>query len=110
MADWEQVRQLRRGVNYWNAWRLQNPEVAIDLRQANLHGWNLKGVDLRGADLSGADIRGTIFRRADLSGANYVTERVIEIEENDPLQKLSWSISRSDEPEYPKKEFSYAHI
>ena len=44
MANEQQLALLKAGVEGWNAWRTANPNVAIDLREA----------DLSGADLSGA--------------------------------------------------------
>ena len=49
----------------WNAWRVENPEVQMDLSEANLGGADLRGVNLREANLTEANLS-----RADLSGAN----------------------------------------
>lgn len=70
MADEKQVRLLKQGANVWNAWRLENPETAIDLLGAALRGLDLTAVDLSGADLKGADLRGTILSKANLAGAH----------------------------------------
>jgi phospholipase C len=42
----------------------------IDLRNAAIHGDNLKGVDLEGAELMGADLQGVNLLGADLANAN----------------------------------------
>lgn len=81
---------LQKGVTAWNDWRMSHPNVqpdleganvkALDLRDANLSGCNLRklkaggnykslgtnfhGADFTGADLTGAYLRGAILRRA----------------------------------------------
>ena len=52
MADEEQLRILKQGVEAWNAWRQQaEKETLIDLSEANLSGANLRRVDLSEANL-----------------------------------------------------------
>ncbi|MEM0979523.1 MAG: pentapeptide repeat-containing protein [Cyanobacteria bacterium P01_H01_bin.58] len=75
MANQEQLRRLRQGVEEWNQWRKENPYVQIDLREAILSGANLGGVDLHDADLRRvhmikADLREADLREAKLIGAN----------------------------------------
>jgi hypothetical protein len=80
MANEEHLKILKQGVEAWNRWREENPEVqpnisgsdlrGSDLREANLHGSNLSFADLRRANLHGADLCGTNLRGSDLSGAN----------------------------------------
>ncbi len=85
MANEEHLRILKEGVEAWNRWREEHPDVRVDLRRAKLHGADLHGADLRGAnlrlaDLSGADLseaklwqadfRGARLRGADLHGAD----------------------------------------
>jgi len=75
MANQEQLAILKQGVEAWNWWREQNPDVKIDLREAIL-----KGVDLSDANFSKANLRGANLElaklwkayllRADLSKAN----------------------------------------
>jgi uncharacterized protein YjbI with pentapeptide repeats len=66
MANREQLRRLRNGVEEWNYWRSENPQTLINLR-----GANLKGSQLRSINFSGADVRGTNFSEANLSGASF---------------------------------------
>jgi hypothetical protein len=92
MADEEQLAVLRQGSAAWNAWREQNPEVRVDLREADLGRAvlsgaylpeadlfgaylpeaNLEGANLEGADLSGADLAWANLREANLFEANLV--------------------------------------
>lgn len=62
MADEEHVGILRQGVEAWNKWRLENPEVIPDLNRAKLSDANLSG-----ADLNGATLGWTILADLDLS-------------------------------------------
>ena len=50
MAEAELLRLLKRSVEEWNDWRAENPEVAINLQEANLLGANLEGVNLEGGE------------------------------------------------------------
>lgn len=62
---------LCEGVDAWNDWRKENPEVSHPiLRGAELFQMDLAGVDLSGADLSWAELFQTNFTGADLSGAD----------------------------------------
>ena len=80
MANPEHLAKLKEGVKAWNQWRNENPDVAVDLSEADLtdaelDGANLRGVDLfnanlNEADLRGADLRGAKLREATLGGAD----------------------------------------
>src|SRR4051812_26640338 len=80
MADEEHVALLKRGVDIWNKWREENPDVLpnltradlndADLTRANLTEANLSGAKLGGANLGGANLTATDLTAADLSGAN----------------------------------------
>src|SRR6266536_1385259 len=90
MADQQQHDLLRQGVEAWNTWRKQHPEILIELSEtilsgadlseailiganligANLIGANLVFANLSGADLTEADLSGTDLTRADLNNAN----------------------------------------
>ncbi|MGK7899954.1 MAG: pentapeptide repeat-containing protein [Hormoscilla sp.] len=75
MANQEHLAKLKLGVDAWNDWRKQNPQIEPDLFRANLLGANLAGANLRGvnlneANLSGADFSGANLQSAELIGAN----------------------------------------
>jgi len=75
MANEEQLAILKQGVESWNKWRAENPEVRIDLRKASLSKSNLRGADLhesvlRGADLAEADLTRANLYKANLGEAN----------------------------------------
>jgi len=93
MADEKHVAILKQGVDVWNKWREENPEVVpdlsgIELNKAELPKANLKkvlffkivlgeqivrpqmrGANLREADLSEADLRWADLGSADLNRA-----------------------------------------
>lgn len=75
MADPEQLKILKQGVEVWNLWRKGNPGESVDLSGANLERANLTEADLRranlvDANLSGSNLNGANLNDADLSGAN----------------------------------------
>jgi TIR domain/Pentapeptide repeats (8 copies) len=69
MANPEHLEILNQGVEKWNQWLMDNPEVIPDLGGAVLRGAKLRGADLREADLSRATLIGADLRGANLSGA-----------------------------------------
>lgn len=69
------VSVLKLGVQAWNQWRLKKPELAADLRKAELSNAELNGVDfsrtlLAGANLDNASLCGANLKRANLSDAS----------------------------------------
>jgi uncharacterized protein YjbI with pentapeptide repeats len=65
MANKDQLKILRRGVEAWNKWREENSKDRVDLREVNL-----EGADLFQANLGGADLRIANLNEADLNEAN----------------------------------------
>lgn len=75
MANHEQLEILKQGVDVWNKWREENPEVDIRLAKArletvNLNHLNLIGASLRHANLSDASLRWANLRESVLKSAN----------------------------------------
>lgn len=66
MADQSHLNLLKQGVDTWNSWREQNP----DIREPNLKGADLYEANLRGANLFDADLTEAVLNGADLRGAN----------------------------------------
>jgi uncharacterized protein YjbI with pentapeptide repeats len=108
MADAAQLAVLRQGREAWNAWREQNPDIRVDLADANLAGadlgapWDLTGADLlraganlisanlSGANLSGANLRGAKLVSANLQAAVLSGANLIRANLNDAiLQKAN---------------------
>ncbi|MGB8980357.1 MAG: toll/interleukin-1 receptor domain-containing protein [Anaerolineales bacterium] len=69
MANKEQLEILKQGVDVWNQWRQDHPNIKIDLSGADLVAADLNGADLRAANLSRADLRRADLGRADLRNA-----------------------------------------
>jgi Pentapeptide repeats (8 copies) len=72
MANDEHVALLKQGVDAWNAWRVQNPNIRPDLMGAALTEANLAGADLHRADLSEANLCGANLHKTDLGEADLV--------------------------------------
>lgn len=53
MADQKHLLVLRKGVNTWNQWREEHPEILPDLRDGNLHERPLSGIDFHRTNLDG---------------------------------------------------------
>ena len=80
MANLEHLAKLNEGVQAWNVWRAQSPDVQPDLSEANLAGADLAGAnfgkaslveaDLDEAYLDGANLGEAYLSRAHLGGAN----------------------------------------
>ena len=71
MADQTHLQLLKEGVATWNQWRIDNPKVSPNLREAELRqqkldGANLSDADLWGAQLYKASLNDANLRRADL--------------------------------------------
>jgi hypothetical protein len=46
MANDEHVAILKKGVDAWNAWRDENPDIRPDLVQVDLRGESLRNANL----------------------------------------------------------------
>ena len=46
MANEEQLAILAQGVDAWNKWRRENPDVPVDLKEANLRHKDLTEINL----------------------------------------------------------------
>src|SRR4051794_41978965 len=77
MANPEHIEVLSRGVEVWNGWRTEHPDIRPDLRELSLRmahpgilGLNLCRADFRNADLAGADLYRCYLVEADFTNAN----------------------------------------
>jgi uncharacterized protein YjbI with pentapeptide repeats len=73
MANKKQLGILRKGVEFWNQWREENPRARIDLEGAELATEFLSSVNLRGADLQEAQLQGAYLLKANLQEANLIS-------------------------------------
>ncbi len=67
MANPEHLEILKQGVEVWNKWRDENPEIFPDLSMLDLRNMDISFANLRHADLTHADLEHANLRHADLS-------------------------------------------
>jgi hypothetical protein len=79
----EHLVKLTEGVNVWNEWRKNSPDIRPDLR-----GAKLKGVNLQGAQLQEANLRWGQLQGADLRDVEGLTKGQIESARIDDKTKL----------------------
>jgi uncharacterized protein YjbI with pentapeptide repeats len=82
MANQEHLDILKQGVEVWNKWRQEHPDIRPDLQEADLHG-----ADLSGANLTETNLIRTNFKevnltearltRSKLGGAHFVTAKLV---------------------------------
>lgn len=78
MANEDQLRIIRQGVEAWNKWRKENPDQEIDLSEANLGGVNLGGMSfsdellILGRPVSGAEFY-SVLQNIEFSGQNILS-------------------------------------
>jgi uncharacterized protein YjbI with pentapeptide repeats len=70
MANGEHLALLKQGVDTWNRWKANNPDIRPNLSFATGKGIIIRGAKLSGVDLSRADLSRADLSRADLVGAN----------------------------------------
>jgi hypothetical protein len=70
MANPEHLEILKQGVEKWNEWRNEYPDIKPDLIGANLIDANLNGANLGRANLNGANLHGANLSRANIGKAN----------------------------------------
>lgn len=70
LANPEHLAKLKEGVEAWNQWRRQHPEIRPDLSKADLGKADLIKVNLTWADLQEANLDGASLDCGDLVGAN----------------------------------------
>jgi uncharacterized protein YjbI with pentapeptide repeats len=78
MANDEHVALLKKGVEAWNAWREENPNIRPDLFGAGLSEANLSEANLAEANLSMAHLSEANLYKADLSEASLLGAHLSE--------------------------------
>jgi len=64
MANEEHVKILKQGVDVWNKWREENPDIEPDFDESEFRGMNLNRVNFNRAFLRNTDLTGTELRMA----------------------------------------------
>ncbi|HLJ91356.1 MAG TPA: pentapeptide repeat-containing protein [Candidatus Angelobacter sp.] len=72
MATGEHTKILKRGVDAWNRWRVENPSIKPDIDGADLRGAHLSGAffydaNLRVVKMTGADLSKALLDDASLT-------------------------------------------
>jgi uncharacterized protein YjbI with pentapeptide repeats len=70
MANQEHLDILKQGVDVWNRWREEHPEILPDLSQAFLEGADLHKINLFNANLIEVNLSRANLNEADLFGTN----------------------------------------
>ncbi len=70
MANEEHLALLRQGVEAWNQWKANNPEIRPNLSFATGNRITIREAKLSGVDLSQTNLSRVDLSRADLMGAN----------------------------------------
>ena len=70
MADNTYLILIAQGVELWNRWRADNPDIAPSLCQAYLFDCDLSGADLSNVNFNGACLVEANLKNANLSQAN----------------------------------------
>jgi uncharacterized protein YjbI with pentapeptide repeats len=78
MANPEHLKILQKGVEVWNRWRKEHPEIRPDLSQASLQRAYLSGIDLSKVDLLRVDLGWAHLGGANLHEANLREATLIE--------------------------------
>jgi uncharacterized protein YjbI with pentapeptide repeats len=70
MVDYKLLKELKHGVEAWNNWRKDFPDISLDFKAADLRAAKLKRVELISANLSEARLMGAYLEGANLNYAN----------------------------------------
>ena len=71
------LKILEEGVNAWNEWRDENPQIKPKLIEANLSGKELDMINLNDTDLAGANLSKARLRNAKLR-SSYLSEAKLD--------------------------------
>jgi uncharacterized protein YjbI with pentapeptide repeats len=78
MANEEHLKILQQGVEVWNQWRKDNPEIEPDLYRADLLKAHLCQANLSGTNLCEANLFRANLREANLSRVNLYKAHLIQ--------------------------------
>ncbi len=72
MANETHLSVINQGIELWNQWRIENPDIVPDFSHAKLKFARLIRANLRNVNFSGANLEGANFIGADLRNSNFV--------------------------------------
>jgi uncharacterized protein YjbI with pentapeptide repeats len=70
MPNREHLEILEKGVETWNKWRMEKPQISPDLTDASLSGEDFTGADFNKVNLSSSSLNKAILKGAYLRKAN----------------------------------------
>jgi len=80
MADKKQLEILKTGVESWNKYRKDNPDLIVDLSKTDLSDFDLSKANLRWTVLLGANLFRASLNEAFLPGADLRKSNLIEVD------------------------------
>jgi uncharacterized protein YjbI with pentapeptide repeats len=93
MANDEHLAILKQGVEVWNNWRSENPDIAVNLSNADLANANLSQANLTNTNLHGANLRGADLSFACLDDFYYFHYEIFNYEKASDLSEANLSFA-----------------
>jgi uncharacterized protein YjbI with pentapeptide repeats len=78
MANLEHLSLIKKGVDIWNAWREDMPDIQPDLSQADLRGEKFQKINLSRGNLTECKLQFSNLTGADLGEANLTKSKLQE--------------------------------
>ncbi|NEP13030.1 MAG: pentapeptide repeat-containing protein [Symploca sp. SIO2C1] len=116
MANPDHLAELNKGVQMWNQWRRENPDIIPDLTKANLSGVDLRKADLCQANLSFADLRHAKLSRAKFSDTRFSSANLSKVDlssanlSKSELKFANFSNSNLSKANLSKSELKFANF
>jgi len=116
MANLKHMDIIKRGVDTWNAWRVNSPHILPSLSEAGLHMAYLNKANLSRADLSDAGLRLADLIEANLKGADLCWANLSEANlrkanlEKTNLQSVNMNGSNLEDAILSKADLSQANV
>ncbi|NER98971.1 MAG: pentapeptide repeat-containing protein [Symploca sp. SIO1B1] len=116
MANRDHLAELNKGIQVWNQWRRENPDIIPDLTKANLSGVDLRKADFRRANLSFADLRKAKLSRAKFSGTRFSSANLSKVDlsnanlSRSELKFANFSSSNLSKANLSKSELKFANF
>ncbi len=79
MANEEHVIKIKQGVETWNKWREDNPNIAPDLSKADIRGCKLQKINLINANLEETKLQYSNLFEANLEKAELSKAKLLEV-------------------------------
>lgn len=80
MANPEHLKILEQGVEVWNRWREENPQVSPNLEEAYFKDHDFKNYNLKKANLKRIHLIKVNFSEANLTDANLYLSKIFGCE------------------------------